>query len=74
MKDIEHQMLHFLENHDEQRLPCDDFAGSAEKGKPAMVVSALINTSPTLLYFGQEVGEPAVEKSRVWFSNTDFHI
>jgi len=63
MKEIEHQMLHFLENHDEQRLPCDDFAGSAEKGKPAMVVSALINTSPTLLYFGQEVGEPAVEKA-----------
>lgn len=63
MADIEHQMLHFLENHDEQRLPCNDFAGSAEKGKPAMVVSALINTSPTLLYFGQEVGEPAVEKA-----------
>ena len=63
MTDIEHQMLHFLENHDEQRLPCDDFAESAKKGMPAMVVSALINTSPTLIYFGQEVGEPAVEKA-----------
>ncbi len=63
MTDIEHHMLHFLENHDEQRIPCDDFAGSAEKGKPAMVVSALITTSPTLIYFGQEVGESAIEKA-----------
>jgi glycosidase len=63
MADIEHQMLHFLENHDEQRLPCDDFAGFAENGKPAMVVSALISTSPTMIYFGQEVGEPALEQA-----------
>ncbi len=63
MADIEHQMLHFLENHDEQRLPCNEFAGTVQKGNPAMVVSALINTSPTLIYFGQEVGEPAVEKA-----------
>lgn len=56
--DIEHHMLHFLENHDEQRIASVDFAGKAEKGKPAMVVSACISTSPTMLYFGQEVGEP----------------
>ncbi len=56
--DIEHNMLHFLENHDEQRIASVDFAGKAEKGKPAMVVSACISTSPTMLYFGQEVGEP----------------
>lgn len=56
--DIEHHMLHFLENHDEQRLPCPDFAGSAVKGKPAMVLSATISTAPTMIYFGQEVGEP----------------
>ena len=63
MPDIEHQMLHFLENHDEQRIPSADFAGSAEKGKPAMLVSALISTSPCLIYFGQEVGEPANTKA-----------
>ena len=63
MGDIEHHMLHFLENHDEQRLACDDFAGFAENGKPAMVVSATISTSPTMIYFGQEVGEPANEKA-----------
>ncbi|RKD85134.1 glycosidase [Mangrovibacterium diazotrophicum] len=59
LADIEHHMLHFLENHDEQRIASPEFAGSAEKGKPAMVVSTCISTSPTMLYFGQDVGEPA---------------
>ena len=59
--DIEHHMLHFLENHDEQRIASPDFAGSAEKGKPAMVVSTTISSSPTLVYFAQEVGEPGNE-------------
>jgi len=63
LKDIEHHMLHFLENHDEQRIASPDFAGSADKGKPAMVVSATISTSPTMIYFGQEVGEPGAEKA-----------
>ncbi len=61
--DIEHNMLHFLENHDEQRIASPDFAGTAEKGKPAMVVSATISTSPTMIYFGQEVGEPGAENA-----------
>ncbi len=61
LHDIEHQMVHFLENHDEQRIASPEFAGSAEKGKPAMVVSATISTSPTLIYFGQELGEPGAE-------------
>ena len=56
--DIEEHMLHFLENHDEQRIASPDFAGDANKGRPAMVVSALISRSPTMLYFGQDVGEP----------------
>lgn len=57
MSDIEEHMLHFLENHDEQRIASPEFAGSAENAKPAMVVSALISRSPTMMYFGQEVGE-----------------
>ncbi len=61
LKDIEHQMLHFLENHDEQRIASSEFAGSAQKAKPAMVVSATISSSPTMIYFGQEVGEPGNE-------------
>lgn len=61
MADIEHHMLHFLENHDEQRIASPAFAGNPEKAKPAMVVSALISTSPALIYFGQELGEPGAE-------------
>jgi len=61
LKDIEHHMLHFLENHDEQRIASPEFAGSAEKGKPAMVVSTTISTAPTMVYFGQEFGEPGEE-------------
>ena len=61
LSDIEHHMLHFLENHDEQRIASPEFAGDALKGKPAMVVSSTISTSPTMIYFGQEVGEPGAE-------------
>lgn len=57
LADIEHHMLHFLENHDEQRIASPEFVGNAEIGKPAMVVSATISTAPTMIYFGQEVGE-----------------
>ena len=55
--DIEEHMLHFLENHDEERIASSNFAGDAARGKPAMVVSALISRSPTMLYFAQDVGE-----------------
>lgn len=61
MADIEHHMLHFLENHDEQRIASPEFAGDARKGKPAMVVSTTISTSPIMLYFGQDVGEAGAE-------------
>ena len=62
LADIEQHMLHFLENHDEQRIASPEFAGDARKGMPAMVVSACIGTSPTMLYFGQHVGEPGAEE------------
>ncbi|HWR95701.1 MAG TPA: alpha-amylase family glycosyl hydrolase, partial [Arenimonas sp.] len=55
--DIEPHLLHFLENHDEQRIASAPFAGDARKGLPAMVVSATIGTAPIMLYFGQDVGE-----------------
>lgn len=63
LQDIEHHMLHFLENHDEQRIASPEFAGSAEKAKPAMVVSATISTAPTMIYFGQELGEDGSENA-----------
>jgi len=59
--DIHTHMLHFLENHDEQRIASTFFAGSAEKGKPALLVSALMRTSPMMIYFGQELGERGMD-------------
>lgn len=61
LADIEHHMLHFLDNHDEQRIASPEFAGSADKGKPAMLISACLSSAPTMIYFGQEVGEPGAE-------------
>ena len=63
MSDIEHHMLHFLDNHDEQRLASPEFAGTPERGKPLMVVSTTISTSPTMVYFGQETGEAGNENA-----------
>jgi glycosidase len=56
--DIESHMLHFLENHDEQRIASAGFAGDPARGKPAMVVSATISSAPVMVYFAQELGEP----------------
>lgn len=61
LSDIEHHMLHFLDNHDEQRLASPEFAGSGERGKPLMVISATISSAPVMIYFGQEVGEAGNE-------------
>ncbi len=63
MLDIEQHMLHFLDNHDEQRVADPEFAGDMEKGRPAMLVSALLSRSPTMIYFGQEVGEAGKEEA-----------
>ncbi|MBA6315291.1 alpha-amylase family glycosyl hydrolase [Cellulophaga baltica] len=63
MKDIEHHMLRFLENHDEQRIASPEFAGDPKIAKPAMVVSATLSTAPTMIYFAQEVGEPGAENA-----------
>lgn len=63
VSDIDVHMLHFLENHDEQRIASPEFAGDMHKGKPALVISALISKSPTMLYFGQEVGEDGSEET-----------
>ena len=63
MMDIEHHMLHFLDNHDEQRIASPDFVGNPNIAKPAMLVSALLSSSPTMIYFGQEVGEPGAENA-----------
>lgn len=57
---INSNMLHFLENHDEQRVASRFFAGDPHKARPAMVISATIDQGPVMIYFGQEVGEPGI--------------
>jgi glycosidase len=57
LKGLGSNMIHFLENHDEQRIASPFFAGDPWKIVPAMVVSTTIDQSPSMIYFGQEVGE-----------------
>jgi glycosidase len=56
---VSHNTLHFMENHDEQRIASRFFAGDPWKAVPAMVVSATIDQGAVMIFFGQEVGEPA---------------
>ncbi len=67
--DIRDHMLYFLENHDEQRVASSFFAGDARKGVPALVVSALLQQNPLMIYFAQEYGERGMDKEG--FSGND---
>jgi glycosidase len=58
---IEDNMLHFLENHDEQRIASDFFAGNPWRILPAMIVSATLTKAPCMLYAGQELGERGMD-------------
>lgn len=58
---LEKQMLNFLENHDEQRIASDFFAGDPHKAIPALIVSACMNVNPMMIYFGQEFGEQGMD-------------
>ncbi len=66
---ISNRMLRFLENHDEQRIASPWFAGEAIKGIPMMAATAFMHYGPVMVYFGQEVGEPA--KGASGFSGDD---
>lgn len=60
--DIRPHMLRFLENHDEQRLASDFFAADARRGRAPMLVAALMDPSPVMIYFGQELGEKGMDQ------------
>ena len=60
--DIRDHMLYFLENHDEQRIASSFFASDARKGVPGLVVSALLQQNPLMIYAGQEYGERGMDK------------
>jgi glycosidase len=59
--DIRQHMLYFLENHDEQRLASDFVMGDGWKALPALVVAALLQQNPFMLYAGQEWGERGMD-------------
>ncbi len=58
---LQGRMLNFLENHDEVRLPSEFYAGDARKGFAPLGVSALWNTAPFMVYFGEEIGEKGMD-------------
>ena len=60
--DIRNHMLYFLENHDEQRIASDFFAGNPRKAIPGMLVTALLYQNPVMVYAGQEFGERGMDK------------
>lgn len=62
VEDIRDHMLNFLENHDEQRIASDFFAGDARKGRAPLLVSALMHRNPLMVYFGQELGERGMDQ------------
>lgn len=62
VNDIQGHMLSFLENHDEQRIASDFFAGNAQRAIPAMMVATLLTASPSMCYFGQELGERGMDE------------
>jgi len=69
LQGLDGSMLRFLENHDEQRIASRFFAQDPWKAIPAMMLVATMNTNPVMLYFGQEVGEPA--DHAIGFSSDD---
>lgn len=60
--DIKEHMLYFLENHDEQRIGSDFFCGDGVKAVPALIVAALLQKNPFMVYFGQELGERGMDE------------
>jgi len=61
VNDIQPHMLNFLENHDEQRIASDFFAGKSENALPAVILSATLSNSPFMIYSGQELGEQGMD-------------
>lgn len=59
---IHNHMLYFLENHDEQRIASDYFAGDGFRAYPALVVNVLMRSNPFMVYAGQEYGERGMDK------------
>lgn len=69
LENLDEHMLRFLENHDEERIGSGKFACEPLQAIPGVLLAATMNKGPFMLYFGQEVGEPA--KGATGFSGDD---
>ncbi|MDR2680807.1 MAG: alpha-amylase family protein [Tannerella sp.] len=58
---VKEHMLFFIENHDEQRIASDFFAGNAQAGIPGLALIALLDVNPVMIYNGQELGEKGMD-------------
>ena len=52
-------LLYFLENHDEQRIASQQFAADPLRARPAYTLALTMSRAATMIYAGQELGEPA---------------
>lgn len=66
---MQDHMLHFMENHDEQRVASPQLFGNPELAFPAVLVSATMSKSPFMIYQAQELGENAA--GAIGFSGDD---
>lgn len=62
LEGIQQNMLNFLENHDEQRVASDFFAGDSWPGIAGMILISSMNTNPVMIYSGQELGERGMDE------------
>ena len=62
IENIKDHILFFLENHDEQRIASDFFAGDARAGLPGISYMATHGTNPVMIYNGQELGEKGIDE------------
>lgn len=69
LHNLDEHMLRFLENHDEERIGSEKFACDPFHAIPGVLLAATMNKGPFMVYFGQEVGEPA--KGVAGFSGDD---
>ncbi|NLO70020.1 MAG: alpha-amylase [Porphyromonadaceae bacterium] len=58
---ISENMLHFMENHDEQRIASGFFCGNGVYAIPAVIVSFTLTAAPYMIYMGQELGEQGMD-------------
>lgn len=54
-------LLNFIENHDEPRFPSDEFAGTRDREFAHLYTSLFLNTTPFMVYFGEEAGERGMD-------------